>query len=849
MGSASLTEIGYTVPSQENDKRGWPMQCTTKRGNGYWCWGIVAHSVAVLGLVVLLVTGVQVEGVGGWVACPARLVVLAEGGHRNPRRQVCHDGCVWRAGWCWLRRSWMLPALRSEALIALVWLTERHEWEWVWVLPWVAWLWKGLGVVCPGLRRYAAYEAVGWVWERSGGMALVGLGMVWLNQQGRGDIGIGSLGSGVGLWIGESQVEVEQDEEGVYHVQLRGTFELHVDGQVEFYKRLLVIFLGLLEVAGERRGSRRTRDGRTPFVREEQLAAWFGVPHPVISRWYGYWLRQDWQRMLSQRQGDVLTLEVQQQVMESWVKFPWWSAQRMWEHLRAQGSRVTLPQVKQIGRESGWNVLRQALSQVYRISAEVFRPRDEWLVEELLAQNRRLLEQLAGLGGVTSEEQVALSDLEALCEELGLRPAEACRPLPWVLQVEQLLFGHWEWVEDGSVHCIYCGTTQVSCKSRKGRQKRYVDEQGNEQTVEVFRYYCHNPGCAHRTFTNLPPNLLPYSCWTLDHHLAALQVYEWSRSVYRCTAQLLGVDKMTAYRWVSGFGYQLLPVAALFGVVRSSGVVGVDEKYVLVPKNDKPAAEMKRWMYVYVAVDCYTYDLLHIAVYSYNTRHNATAFLLALRAKGYQPRVIVSDMRVDYRDVVAHVFPKAVHHECIFHALQELDEHLKEAYGLNYARTRSDVVALKGEIAHIFDARTKRTAQQRYEKVLAQRERFVAETPQSEAAFAFLERHWPYLVNGLESRHIPRTNNATEEVIRIFTQHYKTFCGFENIETARLYLGVFEKVYRFTPFSEDAQERIRGKCPLELAGYEVHKLPMTRLFRGLALQWPSAAFQELVPNV
>jgi hypothetical protein len=29
----------------------------------------------------------------------------------------------------------------------------------------------------------------------------------------------------------------------------------------------------------------------------------------------------------------------------------------------------------------------------------------------------------------------------------------------------------------------------------------------------------------------------------------------------------------------------------------------------------------------------------------------------------------------------------------------------------------------------------------------------------------------------------------------------------------------------------------------------VQKLPMTQLFRGLALQRPAAAFKELVPNV
>jgi len=31
-------------------------------------------------------------------------------------------------------------------------------------------------------------------------------------------------------------------------------------------------------------------------------------------------------------------------------------------------------------------------------------------------------------------------------------------------------------------------------------------------------------------------------------------------------------------------------------------VIGVDEKWVLVPKNNKPAGKRKRWMYVYLAV-------------------------------------------------------------------------------------------------------------------------------------------------------------------------------------------------------------------------------------------------------
>jgi transposase-like protein len=656
-----------------------------------------------------------------------------------------------------------------------------------------------------------------------------------------------------GLCIGglspSSQVEITEDEEGIYHVHLSGEFDLHIDGKVLLYKRMLVIFLRQLEAPGETRGSRRTRDGRTPVVRQQELEQKLGVPQPHVSLWMKYWQTEDWRRLLSRKTSDVLTLEVQQRIIDTWVQFPWWGAERLWEHLQAQGEEIPLSHVQQAAQESGWSVLRESLRRVYAISEASFRPRDEWLVSQLLAQVQALVEQLEKVGELRPEQRMTLADLETLSEEMGISLAPACRPLPWVLQLEHLLFGHWEPIADDTVRCLYCGTTHVSRKSKKPRLKRYVDEQGNEQTVEVYRYYCHNPACKYKTFTNLPPNLVPYSKWTVNHHLAALQLYEWSHSVYRCTGQLLGVSKMTTYRWVSGFGYQLLPIAALFGVVRSSGVIGIDEKYVLVPKNDKPEAKMKEWMYLYFAVDCYTYDLLHIEIYPYNTKHSAKAFLLGLRAKGYHPRVVVTDLRVDYGPLIAHVFPKATYHECIFHALQDVHKHIKEAYGTDYAETHPEVEILREEIDHIFGARTKRTAQHRYEKVLAQRESFVAETPEANAIFEFLERHWTRLVNAIESRIIPTTNNACEEVIRIFTQHYKTFCGFENIASARLYLGVFEKVYRLTPFSNDAQKRIRGKCPLELAGYEVRKLPMTQLFRGLALQWPASAFEELVPNV
>jgi hypothetical protein len=162
------------------------------------------------------------------------------------------------------------------------------------------------------------------MWEESSRVALVGLALAWLGEDSVQGLAMG----GVSI----PSVEVTQ-KESVYHVRLRGEFELRVNGEVEFYKRMLVIFLGHLEVPGQGRGSRRTRDGWTPFVRQEQMAGWFGVPQPHISRWFRYWLEQDWQRMLSQKWGEVLTEEVRRRVIDSWVNFPWYSAQRMWDYL------------------------------------------------------------------------------------------------------------------------------------------------------------------------------------------------------------------------------------------------------------------------------------------------------------------------------------------------------------------------------------------------------------------------------------------------------------------------------------------------------------------------------------
>jgi hypothetical protein len=55
-------------------------------------------------------------------------------------------------------------------------------------------------------------------------------------------------------------------------------------------------------------------------------------------------------------------------------------------------------------------------------------------------------------------------------------------------------------------------------------------------------------------------------------------------------------------------------------------------------------------------------------------------------------------------------------------------------------------------------------------------------------------------------------------------------------------------MYRLTLFSDHAQPSIPGKCPLELAGYNLSQLPMARLWNGLSIEWPMEVSHNDAPN-
>ena len=814
----------------------------------------------------------------GWVSYPPQILDIRGSGRAGRRKWGENErGLSLPAGREWVQHTWVRALMRSELLAALslarIGLGESsfNMLDWAWLLPWVEWAIEGVSVVWPWLGRQPEMRVLRWaVAKLRWASLLIGSLQVlahWLAQREglqsgpRVLAGIGFLSKEI-IWQPESEKEeesipwiaVKRESDG-WQVWFGNRFYLPVQEGDSFQLRQAILLLRRLEGAQPRRGSRATRSGRRPMIAQQALARVFEMTQPEISRWERYEQKQDWANLLSLHSTEVLTTELRQQIIDVCAQFPWWSRKRVYEHLRQCDVTVTHPQVSQAMKESGWNRLQETMSRFFVLGVDSIRPRDESLLAELLGMVQQLVAKLETGEGLTPQIDLQIAHLKTASQELGIAPASDPPMVPWARKVTWLLFAAETTAQDDVIRCTYCGGTDVRPKGRKPRLKRYLDENQQWQSVEVYRYRCRNPACSYASFTHFPLNLLPYSPYPLHMRITALQMYAWGRSCYRRSARALGVPAGRVYSWVSAFGRDLLPIAALFGVVRCSGVVGIDEKWVQVPHKEPRGSgrsklpKPRRWMYVYLAIDIYTYDLLHIAIYARNSAHSTRAFLLALKAKGYRPKVIVTDLRPEYGPAIEKVFDQARHHECIFHALQWTHRQLKQSYGADYAKTRPDVVQLKEQIHAIFQAKTRRTAEKRHQKVMLLREKYVAQTPAVDSVFGSLERHWPTLANGIESTIIPRTNNATELVIRRFDQHYQNFCGFESLASARLFLAVFEKVYRFTPFTPDAQPRIRNKCPLELAGYDVTSLPMAQICKGWALHWPTMPSQGVVPNV
>ena len=645
-----------------------------------------------------------------------------------------------------------------------------------------------------------------------------------------------------------TEIKVEQDTPTRYHITLRGTFELVWEPRDNFEKWMLILFL------------HRLTHSRvpSPFLHLHHLANAFDVAASNIRYWirevetYGWHILSD--RYRHQSHSALPDAPLSRAILQTWVPAFWLSAWEIRErliqaHIIPDRDALTVEALHVLAKHTGFAQVRDLLLERFNLQHGQLIARETWWLRELLALNERLIAKLEHGEQLLSQELVEIEPLRLKSSE---KPGDS-EPPPLAASLKSALFEAPPTPETPAtpVRCTYCGSNRVAPKSKQPRHKTVFDAFGESHVIDVVRYYCLNPACAYHTFTHLPAGVMPHSPYPVPVRLLAVEVYDTLLSTYRRSARLFEVTAATLYQWVNTLSPAAGCLAAYLGVVRTSGVIGVDDKWILVcsPSAVRPHGWRKRavWRYAYFAVDVYSYDLLALNLYPEHNDEAARLILLELKAKGIRPRVVVTDLDPAYGRVLPQVFPSAIHHECIFHALQNASAQLTRIYGRYYLERVPASAPLHEAITTLFHAQTQKTVRKRFAELMALRETYVAQTPEIACVFDSLARHFPKLVNAIENPLIPRTNNATELVIRRFDQHYQAMCGFDTFESAQRYLRVFEVVYRLTPFADDARPEIRGKSPLELAGYDVRTLPLANFFTQRQLPLLPLQGAEVVP--
>ena len=188
-------------------------------------------------------------------------------------------------------------------------------------------------------------------------------------------------------------------------------------------------------------------------------------------------------------------------------------------------------------------------------------------------------------------------------------------------------------------------------------------------------------------------------------------------------AALVGRSKSVVYRGLVALEGALSELDPFPAAANFSGVLGIDEKWVKIPKSfsDKERGEGKKWRYAFFAVDALTGDLLHLELYDRVDSDTVRAFLVTLRAMGIRPRAVVTDMLAAYDQAIEEAFGKrVVHHFCLFHHLQAVRARLRERCGSGW-KQEPMLCKLVKDIDAIYACKSRKTAKKRLAAVLAQR--------------------------------------------------------------------------------------------------------------------------------
>jgi len=271
-----------------------------------------------------------------------------------------------------------------------------------------------------------------------------------------------------------------------------------------------------------------------------------------------------------------------------------------------------------------------------------------------------------------------------------------------------------------------------------------------------------------------------------------------------------GVHKTTVMRWLEPVAQVSWQALVQQGKRFFSGTVAIDEKWIQVQGT---------WWYLFAAVDHVSGMPLHVALLPSNNGNYCRLFLLPLKALGYRPKVVITDGWDAYVQALAMVFPQTQHLLCRFHALRAVFRALGKQVQDWKARQ-----AWIDPLKTLFHTPSKRTVNRRMTKLQAQAQ----DTP-AEGIFTRLANKLPKLLPAVGSTFRPSTSNAVERFFGRFDHFYQAKGPFQSRASAEKHVALFLLGYVFETYSDEAQASHQGRCPLQLAGYQVDTVPLFHL--------------------
>jgi len=344
------------------------------------------------------------------------------------------------------------------------------------------------------------------------------------------------------------------------------------------------------------------------------------------------------------------------------------------------------------------------------------------------------------------------------------------------------------------------------------RERGYKDKKGEKIKSYSRVYRCLNQQCRTKYFTRPPEGVELYS---RVHREVKKMVLRWifhlRGSLSRVRDELkehgIEVALTTVLRWLKKAGEECVNVLSLFRQEDWQQSLCIDEKWIKV---------RNKWCYVFTAVGTKVTDLLAVELFYHKDKQAMRSFLYQLKALGFRPESITTDLLMGYETIVKEVFPDCIYLQCVLHAGRDAKRIVRT--NLPAEEDEQWKKRLTKCIRTLFKAKKIKQLKKRYSKIMRLRE----QAPDSvSGVFDMLEKYNPKLCLSVLRKDIPKTTNPVERAIGEFEERYQLTKGFSSFYCAQFFIKAHQIYYRLRKISFGP---FKGKSRLQLKGNPVGKL-------------------------